>query len=198
MKRVFIIIGNKARTSEFSLNDLPGAGRMDVICRFIAQSLLVSHGVRKDSTAIAVLLGGPQKSLKFKGDSIKYMSPDERNVAGLIRKALKAKATDEWLEGSPGVYVSRKGIGEILDELEGYRILYLREDGEDFHKVAEERDYAFVLGDHLGVSENMEDEILKRADGVVSVSPISLQADQCVVILHNILDRFSIRGGCRV
>ncbi|HID42466.1 MAG TPA: tRNA (pseudouridine(54)-N(1))-methyltransferase TrmY, partial [Archaeoglobaceae archaeon] len=35
--RGFLVVGNRAATGNFNLNDLPGsAGRMDILCRCVA------------------------------------------------------------------------------------------------------------------------------------------------------------------
>jgi len=49
------------------------------------------------------------------------------------------------------------------------------------------------LGDHLGVREEDERLILKYSDMIISLSPISLQADQCIVIVHYELDRIDYK-----
>lgn len=194
--RAFLIVGNKAVTKPFNLNDLAGgAGRMDVLCRFVAQALFISHGIRKDVEVFLLLLGEPDppKTIKIVGSEVKTMAPDERNIAGLIRRALKIECNENWKESTSGIYISRKGLGDLLSELsKHYKIVYLREDGEDIRdfvgKIKNEN-CLFVLGDHLGLDDGQEGIVLSYADNVISVSPISLQADQCVVIVHYELDR---------
>jgi tRNA (pseudouridine54-N1)-methyltransferase len=193
LKKLFIIVGNKASTGDFNLNDLPGSGgRMDIICRFIAQSLFISHGIREDSGVITILLGEPDppRSIFVHGGKVRYMSPDERNVAGLIRKALRHKS-EEWKETSPGIFIAKKSINEVLSDLNDFSMFYLREDGRDIFDLSNEPEekMAFIIGDHLGVKEDIEELILKKVKETISVSPLSLQADQCVVIIHNFLDR---------
>jgi len=197
--RIFIIVCSKATTAPFNLNDMPGsAGRMDLVCRFIAQSIFISHGVRKNSAAIAILKGEPDppKAILVRGSEVRYMAPDERNVGGLIRKALSLKVDEKWLRSTPGIYVARKGLENVLSELKsaGYSIYYLREDGEDIRTLNFTGKLAFVLGDHIGLSEEDERILEKFSSGTVSLSPLSLQADQCVVIVHYELDRRDCRA----
>ncbi len=192
IRRLFVVVGNKAVTSPFNLNDMPGsAGRMDIMCRCIAQSLFVSHGIRKDSAVCLIFKGkpNPPKAILVKGSEVKYMAPDERNIGGILRKALELRVNEGWTKSTPGVYVSKKGIKDVLDELEGFEIFYLREDGEDVRNVRFGEKVAFVLGDHIGLSEEDEREVLKKTSKIVRLSPISLQADQCIVIAHYELDR---------
>ncbi len=191
--RGFLIIGNNAVTRPFSLNDLPGAGRIDILCRCVSQSLFISHGIRRDVEVYLLLLGAPDppKVVKISGREVRRMAPDERNIAGHIRKALSAKAAGDWFEVNSGVFIARKSLEELLDELSsGYAVVYLREDGEDIRKVAGElKNPLFVLGDHVGLKEDDERLVLEYAEKVVSVSPLSLMAEQCIVIVHYELDR---------
>ena len=168
---------------------------MDILCRFVAQALFVSHGIRKDVEVYLLLLGKPDppKTIKIVGSEVKTMAPDERNIAGLIRRALKVKCDKDWKESTSGIYISKKGLKDLLDELsKRYKIVYLRENGNDIRSFdGKVDDCLFVLGDHLGLKREQEEVVLSFADGIVSVSPISLQADQCVVILHYELDRLT-------
>ncbi len=192
--RSFLIIGNKASTKPFSLNDIPGAGRMDIICRSIAQALFVSHGIRKDVEVYALLLGEPEppKVVLIKGDEVKRMSPDERNVAAHIKKALALNASSDWKRVHSGVYVAKKSIEELLRETEQrYEIYYLREDGKDIEEVAKEiHNPLFIIGDHLGLLAEQEKVVMSYAKGILSVSKISIMAEQCVVICNYVLDKF--------
>jgi len=198
MNRGFLIVGNKAVTKPFSLNDLAGsAGRMDILCRFIAQALFISHGIRKNVEVYLLLLGEPEppKAIKIVGKEVKTMAPDERNIAGLIRKALKIECNKNWKRSTSGIYISKKNLKELLDELTNrYKIVYLKETGKDIRNFVKQidKDCLFILGDHLGLSEEQEKIVKDYASEVISVSPISLQADQCVVIVHYELDRLTI------
>jgi tRNA (pseudouridine54-N1)-methyltransferase len=127
------------------------------------------------------------------GGKVRYLAPDERNVAGLLRKAIVQGGKD-WKETSPGLFSAKKGLKEILEELKNFYIVYLEERGEDISTLGSQEKLAFVLGDHLGVSKEDEELILSHSKKIVSVSPLPLQADQCVVILHNFLDRLVSRS----
>jgi len=191
--RAFLIVGNKAVTKPFSLKDLAGsAGRMDIICRCIAQALFISHGIRRDVEVYVLLLGEPDppKALKVVGSEVKYMAPDERNIGGIIRKALSLKVDERWRRSTPGVYIARKSLKDLLDEPKKYEIVYLREDGIDIREIAcSLNNPLFILGDHRGLKEEDEKGVMNYAEIIVSVSKLSLQADQCIVIAHYELDR---------
>ena len=185
-------MGNKAVTEPFSLNDLPGAGRMDVLCRCTSQALFISHGIRKDVEVYLLLLGppSPPKAIMVKGNEVKRMSPDERNVAGHIRKALSIECGKSWKRVHSGVYVSRKGFEELLEELsKSYSLVYLKEDGLDVSKAELPSNPLFILGDHEGLNEEQEEIVGRYSLLKLSLSPVSLLAEQCIIIVHYELDR---------
>ncbi|CAG0973949.1 Putative pseudouridine methyltransferase [Methanosarcinales archaeon] len=189
----FIIIGHKAVTGTFSLNDLPGAaGRMDILCRCVNAALFLSHDLRRDVRVFLVLKGepSPPKLICFDGSVVRYLSPDERSAASLIKKALEKNAQDFWTESTPGVSVRKGDMDILLKELDK-KIIYLREDGEDIRKknFDETLDPLFLLGDHLGLTENEERMVMGYNPEIISIGPLSLHADHCIVLLHNEMDR---------
>jgi len=192
--RGFLVIGNEAVTEPFNLNDLPGAGRIDILCRCVSQALFLSHSMRRDVEVYLLLLGKPDppKAIKIVSNELKRMSPDERNIAGHLRKAVSFKISKDWTETNSGIFVSRRNIREILDELsKKYKIYYLREDGKNLkEEITFIENPLFVVGDHLGVRKTEEDVILEFAEKIISVSKLSLMAEQCITIVHYELDRF--------
>lgn len=186
----FIIIGHKAVTTSFSLNDLPGAaGRMDILCRCVNAALFLSHDLRRDVRVYLVLKGEPTppKLIRFDGATVRYLSPDERSAASLIKKALEKNVQDFWTESMPGVSIRKGSFSDLLEEL-NRKIIYLREGGEDVRgKNFEEP--LFVLGDHEGLTGDEEKIIEGHEHEIVNVGPLSLHADHCIILLHNEMDR---------
>jgi tRNA (pseudouridine54-N1)-methyltransferase len=183
----FAIVGHIARTDgNFSINDLPGSGgRMDVLCRCVNASLFLSHDLRRDVDCYLVLLGVPSgpKTVKFSGQSVRSLSPDERSAAALIKKVIDVPCGSEFREAAEGVSIRKGGLERLTRNLP---FGVLDETGEDI-RVAKELPGAFLLSDHLNFTE-AENELVRDCPRY-SVGPKCLHADHTITVVHNELDR---------
>lgn len=190
--RTFVIVGHKAVTTpKFSLNDLPGgAGRMDILARCINASLFLSHDLRRDVDTYAILLGEPSPpiTIRFNGEIVRYLSPDERSAAALIKKALEkgAPQAGEEEESTPGVYISKRSFAEVIEGLEN--IIYLHEDGEDIRKVDLAGNETYVLSDHQNLTPEEEGILEKKGAKKVSLGKKLYHADHCIVMVNHEID----------
>ena len=60
---------------------------------------------------------------------------------------------------------------------------------------SEIRDPVFILGDHTGVTEEEEEQLLEAGAKIISVGPISLHSNHCITLIHNELDRAEAERG---
>ena len=199
----FIIIGNKAVTGgKISLNDLPGAaGRMDVLCRCVTASLFISFGMRRDVNVHLILKGapGPEKVVRFNGETMRSLNPDERSSGSLIQKALLLNAVETEQQSTTGVFVRTGNLECLLNEFKVDRpIFYLKEDGKDILDMIQNEDSTesaalengvYILGDNQGVFEDDEKTIEDAGASKISVGPLSLLSSQCITLILNALDR---------
>jgi tRNA (pseudouridine54-N1)-methyltransferase len=196
--REFILLALKAPTSEFDINLLREAGRMDTVCRTISNSMFVSMHLRKD-TNIHVCLNGPSLSPKivsFFGEFLVGMDFDEKAIAEVLNKALvvgKNLELGQEKEVQAGVIVTKKAFETLIREKfdDGARLFYLDEKGEDLRAVNFnlKENNVFILGDFKGVPKNTE-KLLKRLEAKKLVlGPVMLFASHCPIIVHNELDR---------
>jgi tRNA (pseudouridine54-N1)-methyltransferase len=190
--REFILFTHKAVTSDFSLNDLPSAGRMDLVCRCISSALFISEAVRKD-TSIHVVLNGPPsppKTVSFFGNEIRGLYPDERTIASFIKIALRKsfKLEKEALV-LPGLKISRKSFEELIKERKEKQLIYLHKDGEDFREFEFKENPVIILGDHKGLDKKTEKFLERFHAEKVSLGKIEYLASACISIIHNELDR---------
>jgi tRNA (pseudouridine54-N1)-methyltransferase len=192
--RQFVLVAHDAPADgEFSLDDLPGAGRVDVLCRCITTALVLSHGIREDTRVWVVL--GEALSVRFEGESIRRLNPDERSTGALLRNALAER--EEAIghidaETSPGVFVSRRGLTAVLDAVseavERPTVVVLHEDGSALGSLSIPSDPVFVLSDHRDFTEGETELLAERADERVSVGPANVHANHAITVAHNYLD----------
>ena len=187
----FVVVGHDAPTTpEFSLDDLPGAGRLDVLCRCVTNALLLSHDIR-ESVQVSLVLDGAYV-VRFEGSELRHLRPDERSAASLIRGALEAR--EEAIGAmeatpSPGVYVGSGGLERAVDEAgERDELLVLHEDGDPVVDVDPPADAAFVLSDHRDFTDEEMATLRDAGARQVSVGPRALHADHAVTVAHNYLD----------
>ncbi|MCQ2070440.1 MAG: tRNA (pseudouridine(54)-N(1))-methyltransferase TrmY [archaeon] len=193
--RYFVITGHKASSDgAFKLDDLAGgAGRLDILVRCVNSAFVKSHDLRKDAEIYLVCEGGDDapKTVRINGASVRYLNPDERSTASLIRNALLKKIPEGGeANSSPGVYVSRMSFDDVIEKLAPLgNFVYLKEDGVDCRDFEFPEDPIFVLGDNHDLTEAEETKLLSKEPSKISVGPISLHADHCMILVQNELDR---------
>ena len=194
----FVIMGHKCNTDGlFSLNDLPGStGRLDILLRCVNASFFLSNGLRKDVETYLVLLGGEDapKAVRFCGGEMKYLNPDERSTAALVKNALMQKVSqDGETNSSPGVYVSRRGLKELLEDLgkgEKINLIHLRENGQSIRdtELNMETNIIFVMGGQFDLTDEEEELVMKYEPKPISLGPEKLHASHCITLVLNELD----------
>jgi tRNA (pseudouridine54-N1)-methyltransferase len=198
--RRFVIIGQKATASgDFRLDDLAGtSGRLDVLLRCIRSAILISHGVRSDVVVYLVLRGGTRapRVLRVEAAATKFLRPDERSLATLVKKALEAQAEGEdngFIDVRPGLSVRRGGLDEIVAELGDARLFVLEPTGADLRLAADlsGTDATFVVGDHLGLDDTTRARLAGLGAVSLRVGPVAIHADDVVTVVSNELDRRS-------
>ena len=139
------------------------------------------------------MMGGEDapKTVRFDGALMKYLNPDERSTASLIRNALLKKLEpDREVISSPGVFVSRKSFEQLMEELSGdCRFIYLRENGEDVRSYEFPENPCYILGDDRDPTEEEEAIMAKYPFDTICLGPVSLHANHCMIIVHNEMDR---------
>jgi len=200
-RRNFIIMGHRAVSDgSIFLNDLCGAsGRWDGLARALSSGLFLSHDMRRDTSIHLLLLGPPDppKVISIDGARVKYLNPDERASAALMRKNLRTKLGEDagtTLRTSPGIHLTRGGLETILDRIDG-PVFLLHESGEDLTDCMVNGDmgegpWNFFLSDDMEFTDKELSLLRSRASGVLSVSPLSLHTYQAMILVHNALDRF--------
>jgi len=192
LQRHFAIIGHDAPgTGKLRLNDLAGgSGRVDVLARAVNTALFISHGIRNDSTITIHLMGGDiPRRVKFDGNILRGVHPDERSISGHIRSIMKRPIPPigKWQEVSTGVSHSGGNVRETLIEWSRERVVSYVLDVEGVRLGSEgETSMGFILSDHLPFTD--EEKGLLEGCQKVSLGSEWLQGHVCIAIVHHILD----------
>jgi tRNA (pseudouridine54-N1)-methyltransferase len=198
--RRFVILGQTALASpHFSLTDLAGtSGRLDVLLRCLRAALLVSHGLRRDTIVYLVLGGGPDapRVLRVDGRFVRFVRPDERQLALLVQKALARVPTDSalgaFVEVRAGLAVARGGLEAVLSDLGDGPLtsLVLEEGARDLREaLPPPGDLVVFVGDHRGFAEEARARLAALGAVAVGVGPVSVHADDAITLVCNELDR---------
>jgi len=194
--RRFVLIGQTASASgDFSLEDLPStSGRLDVLLRAVRAALLVSHGLRREVQVLLVLRGGVTTSriLRIDGRTVKFLRPDERSLATLVRKTLQAlpSPSPSFVEVRPGLELCTGDVAELLVDAGSTPCFMLDETSGDVRQQPMASDDAwFFIGDHLGFDVVTLALLERHGCQRISVGPVSLHSDDVVALVSNELDR---------
>lgn len=195
--RRFVVIGQSALAGgEFLLEDFAGtSGRLDVLARAVRPALLYSHGLRREAIAYLVLLGGPRapRTLRVDGSAAKYVRPDERSFAGLLKKVLASHDDDDkdgFVEIKPGLSVARGGLETVLADMPNARLFVLEEGAPDVRGAdLSAPDVAFFLGDHRGFDEAARARLDAAGARPIGAGPVSIHTEDVIALVANELDR---------
>jgi len=191
--RQFVVIGHDVPTDSdaISLSDIPGAGRLDLLCRCVSAGVFLSHGIRERVKIHLVV--ADEFTVSFDADTLRHLHPDERNIAARIRDALDASADAIGhmpADVSPGVELRRMGLEATLDRIaaDDGTIVQLHEDGEPLVAVDPPADPVFVVSDHNDFTADEAATISATAEHRIRVGPELLHADHTITVVHNWLD----------
>ncbi|HWL85778.1 MAG TPA: hypothetical protein VNO21_08250, partial [Polyangiaceae bacterium] len=181
---------------DFLLVDLAGtSGRLDVLLRCLRAAMLVSHGLRSDTIAYLVLLGGPRapRTLRVESNLVHFLRPDERSLAVLAQKALavdSARGDGEFVALRRGISVADGGLEVVLRDL-GPGTRYVLEEGAPDLRDAplDARDPVFFVGAHSGFGDATRARLEELDAKPIAVGPVSLHAEDAIAVLSNELDR---------
>ncbi|MFH7882289.1 MAG: tRNA (pseudouridine(54)-N(1))-methyltransferase TrmY [Candidatus Aenigmatarchaeota archaeon] len=194
--REFVLRALKAPTyPDFNLSDLPGAGRIDLVCRCISNALWISNDLRRDTIIYVVMEGlpSPPKIITFYGEELKGLSPDERNIASHIKLALKKGLELKLNEESyvwNGIKIVKRSFESLVKEkAKESQLIYLHPKGKDIREFEFKRDVCFVLGDHIGIPRKTEKLLDRIGAERISLGPKVYLASHCITIVNYELDR---------
>lgn len=201
--REFIYYSRTAPTSgSYIKEDLQEAGRIDIAIHVIIASFFLSHKIRTD-TKLHLLFAGPPtpprhlelKSVTEGQTGIDKIYLAKKDVSSVLKKMLYKYREGEKREVFPGFWIEKKGLLDLVNELnkQERNIYILDAEGEDIRKAEIKENPIFILGDHKGLPTK-ELKRLKQICKPVSLGKRVYFASQTVAIVNNELDRREEEG----
>ncbi len=198
--RRFLIVGHRAdSTGNFKLDDLPGSGgRMDIMAMSASSALFLSHGLRQDAEVWLVFNGGRDgrpRTIRIIGSEARYLFPDERNMASMLRNALIRYRGKGEMKSTPGMYISDMDLKDALRRAaQDSRLIYLKEEGEDVRETEIPENTTFVLGDSEDLTPAEESVLMSIGAHKMSLGPSHMHTWQAISVMNYELDRRSDAG----
>jgi tRNA (pseudouridine54-N1)-methyltransferase len=167
---------------------------MDAVAGVVTATFLLSNGIRRDTELNLLLMTDPKRVIKVRldGRRLKYLNPDERSTAALIKNSLArfwARPASE-METGPGVTV---GLVDPVEELRNFAstpgAIWLTEDGKPIDSTVKDGIATVILSDPYDPPEGERKVLESLPAKKVSLGPLSLHSSHCIVLVHNILDR---------
>ena len=195
--REFILRARKGPTTpEFSLAAANRPGFLEVVAHCVVNTLFTAGKIRPD-TVMQIVLDGPSappKTVRFESDNLCSLGGyDEASILGVIQRALRegrSLALEEEIQVDDELFVAKRSFEKLVRDRTALGILYyLQPSGTDVRDEPFVPRASFVFTDHLSMPKK-SDKFLERLGALpLSVGPRSLFASQCVVLVHNELDR---------
>jgi len=195
MRRLLLLAHRVPVRGEFTLNDLAGGGgRMDEVARSVSTAFTLSNDLRRDTEMTIVFSGGPPgaaRRIDLVGARLRYLNPDERSTAALLKNALaRAAVYPHDFESSPGLRVGPADPLEVLGVfLARPGAVWLTEGGAPIGTwPGPSDDVGAVVSDPYDPTPEESERLVASGVPRLSVSPRVLRTSQAIDALHRELD----------
>ncbi len=197
--RTFIIRARKGTVRADKVFSQVGSGEhFEIIAHTLANAFYVSNGMRSDVEVYVVLDSTPDfpRILKFSSNNgLSFSGFHEHAILEVVSSAL-ARGNNVTKGGvqaiEPGIEIYGFGFDTLMKRLQECNPIYLLDKkGTDIRSISFEQHGVFVLSDHLSMPKNSIKGLERRGLTKISFGRKMLFASQCVVLVHNELDRQS-------
>ncbi len=173
--RRFLIISNTVDTSKpLSLNALTAYGRLDVLCRCIPAVFFLSNKFRRD-VVLEIFFRINQKVLEIQGNTVRGINPDERAIAGVLKRIFKGL-------DYPGTRFYDCSLESLLKD---QNPILLDTEGVNSTLLLETNNF-FIIGDHIGFIEEDYKTLAKFKK--FSLGDNVYLSSQTITLLNYLLD----------
>ena len=195
--REFILRARKApSTADFDLGDLSRSGHMEIVAHCLVDALFYSRRIRAQTIFHLVLEGptDPPKTIRFESEGLGSLGGlDDRSVCAAIQQALQAGrrlGRDQEIEATAGIFVAKRSFESLVRaQCARAPLYYLQPKGTDIRTAQLQEPASFVFTDHLSMPSKSDRFLERLGARPLSVGPRTLLASQCIVLVHNEMDR---------
>ncbi len=199
MRRFLILAHRVPPRGEFTLNDLAGgAGRMDEVARAVSTAFTLSNDLRRDTEVTVLFAAEPPpvaRRIDLVGARLKFLNPDERSTAALLKNALVRSADHpREFESSPGLRVGASDPGRDLRTFLGHPgAAWLVEDGRPIAAWSPPGgEWSVVVSDPYDPTPAESGIAAELGVPRLSVGPRALRTSQVIDAVHR---EFDLRAG---
>lgn len=195
--RTFVLRARKATTQWNKIAAQIGSdAHFEVVLHCVMQAFFLSNDFREavdiyiihestDRHPCTIHLSG-QEGLSLTGFH-------EQAIADIFIQSLQyypALQKDSFLKVAPGVNLIGCGFDKLINTHLYQRPLYLLDKkGEDIRSAPISADPVFILSDHLVMPKNSIKGLKRHKTASISLGKRMLFASQCIVLIHDELDR---------
>lgn len=195
--RHFVIRARKGKVDADQISSQVGSrAHFEIIAHTLANAFYYSNGMRSDVEVYVVLDSSSDfsRTLKFSSnDGLSFPGFHEQAILEVISSALaqgKKMTKDTIMPVAPGIEIGGFGFEVLMKKFqEQYPIYLLDKKGEDIRSANCDSQGVFVLSDHLSFSKNTIKTLIRQGATKISLGRKMLFASQCIVLIHNELDR---------
>jgi tRNA (pseudouridine54-N1)-methyltransferase len=195
--RTFVLRARKGTVIADKVFAQVGSGaHFEIIAHTLANAFYFSNGIRRDVEVYVVLDSTPDypRTLKFSAnDGLSFPGFDEHAILTVVASALEKGqqvAKDASQTVAPGIVILGFGFDTLMKKLQDNTQVYLLDKkGDDVRTLHFPQQGVFVLSDHLPMPKNSIKTLVRKGLHKISLGNKMLFASQCVVLIHNELDR---------
>lgn len=195
--RTFVLRSRKGSVKGSRLEEQIGTNaHVEIIAHALANIFFYSNGFRDNVEAYIVLDSSsdfPRTVRLFADKGLSIPGFHETAILGVVSAALAKTQKiikDQIISIAPGIEVAGFGFERLMKELLKERSVYLLDKkGDDVRNVELDQEGVFVLSDHLTMPKKSVKGLERQGLKKISLGRKMLFASQCIVLIHDELDR---------
>jgi tRNA (pseudouridine54-N1)-methyltransferase len=195
VRRTLLIAHRVPVSGAFTLNDLAGgAGRMDEVARCVSTAFTLSNALRQDAEMTILFVSEPppkSRRIEVVGNRLRYLNPDERSTAALLKNALvRSIPLDRDVESSPGIRVGPVDPDAALRAFARHPgAFWLTEEGGEYRtSPLLDGGFSAILSDPIDPTTSEVETLVALGLPKLSLGPRSMRSSQCLDILNHEVD----------